>query len=56
MEDKILGFQYKPVSTKPTLPSYKFEKLRHFEKVKQDSLNTAALEFTEAVVRRYFSK
>ena len=30
MEDKILGFQFKPVFAKPTRPSYKFQKLRHF--------------------------
>ena len=30
MEDKILGFQIEPVSTKPTGPSYKFQKLKHF--------------------------
>ena len=30
MEDKILGFQFKTVSAKPTRPSYKFHKLRHF--------------------------
>ena len=39
MEYKILGFQFKPVSTKPTHSSYKFQKLRHFvSKVKQNSL------------------
>ena len=30
MEDKSLSFQFKPVSTKLTYPSYKFQKLRHF--------------------------
>ena len=30
MEDKIFGFQFEPVSAKPTRPSYKFQKLRHF--------------------------
>ena len=30
MEDKILGFQYEPVSAKPTCPGYKFQKLKHF--------------------------
>ena len=29
MEDEILGFQFKPVSAKPTHPSCKFQKLRH---------------------------
>ena len=58
MEDKILGFQFKTVSAKPTRPSYKFQKLRHFvlKGKARLSWNTAALEFTEAVIRRYFSK
>ena len=57
MEDKILDFQFEPVSAKPTLSLYKFQKLRHFYlKVKQDSWNMAALEFTEAVVHRCFLK
>ena len=44
MEDKILHFQFQPVSAKPTHPSYKFQKLRHFiEKVKQDSLGIQPL-------------
>ena len=44
MEDKILGFQFKPVSAKPTRPSYKFHKLRHFvSKVKQGSLGIRPL-------------
>ena len=30
MEDKALGFQFKPMSAKPTQPHYKFQKLRHF--------------------------
>ena len=30
VEDKIIGFQFEPVSAKPTHPSYKFYKLRHF--------------------------
>ena len=30
MEDKILGFQFEPVSAKPTHQSYKFQKLSHF--------------------------
>ena len=30
MEDKIFGFQFKPVPAKSTRPSYKFQKLRHF--------------------------
>ena len=30
MEDKIFGFQFKPVSPKSTRPNYKFQKLRHF--------------------------
>ena len=30
MEDKILGFQFKTVSAKPTCQSHKFQKLRHF--------------------------
>ena len=57
MENKILGFQFKPVSAKPTRSIYKFQKLSHFvEKVKQDPWNTAALKFAEAFVRRHFSK
>ena len=55
MEDKILGFQFETVSSKPTHPSYKLQKLRHFVlKVKQDSWHTTALEFTEAVVCMFF--
>ena len=58
MEDKILGFQFETVSTKPTRPGYKFRKLGHFaQKVKQDSLgirplqnlHKAYLEFTEGL-------
>ena len=30
VEDKIIGFQFEPVSAKPTRLSYKFYKLRHF--------------------------
>ena len=53
MEDKIIGFHFEPVSAKPARPSYKFQKLRHFVlKLKQGSWNTAALEFTEAIIYR----
>ena len=70
MEDKAFGFQFKPMSAKPTQPHYKFQKLRHFhlkgnarlslplnENAKQSQYrNTVSLEFTEAIVCRYFSK
>ena len=59
MEDIILNFQFEPVSAKPTR-SYKAQKLRHKKvkqvKVKQYPWNMAAVEFTEAVVCRCFSK
>ena len=32
MEDKIIGFQFEPAAAKPTRPSDKFQKLRHFVK------------------------
>ena len=58
MEDKILGFQFKTVSAKPTHQSHKLQKLRHFvlKGKARLSWNTVALEFTEAVVHRCFSK
>ena len=55
MEGKILGFQFKPVSAKPNRPSYKFETFCLKDKARLP-WNVAALEFTEAVVRRCFSK
>ena len=55
MENKILDFQFEHVLAKPTCSSYKFQKLWHFVlKVQQDSWNTAALEFTEAVFMGVF--
>ena len=58
MEDKILCFQFEPVSAKPSRPSYKFRKLRHFflKGRARHTWNVVALEFTEAVVHRCFSK
>ena len=58
MEDKIIGFQFKPVSAKPTPPSYKIPEVKTFclKGKARLSWNTAALRFTEAVVCRYFSK
>ena len=48
MEDKILGFQFKHVSEKPTRPSYKFQKLRQFVlKLKQDFWNTTSATLSE---------
>ena len=48
MEDKILGFQFKHVSEKPTRPSYKFQKLRQFVlKLKQDFWNTTSTTLSE---------
>ena len=58
MEDKILCFQFETVSAKPSRPSYKFQELRHFFKKgrARNTWNVVALEFTEAVVCRCFSK
>ena len=56
MEDKILGFQFEPVSAKPTRPIYKFQNAFRLKGNARFSWNTAALEFTEAVVRRCFLK
>ena len=98
MEDKILGFQFEPVSAKPTRPGYnngsdqeepktqhnrlssqewcncenckkmptrlecvcchKIPEVKafHLKGKARPSWNTAALEFTEAVVHRWFSK
>ena len=56
MEDKILGFQFEPVSAKPIRPSYKSQKAFRLKDKARLSSNTVVLEFTEAVVRRCFLK
>ena len=57
MVDKNLGFQFKTVPAKPTRQS-QIPKVKTFclKGKARLSWNTAALEFTEAVVRRCFSK
>ena len=62
MKDKILGFHFEPVSDQLTVSDQPVSKLkipevRAFRLGKARlSWNTAALEFTETVVRRCFSK